>query len=196
MNNEKKPSVAIAIAIIGALALVAVPVVSRLVDIFLPVPSPATSAQTSEIASFTISTQPSPIATSIPQIQVTNTQVPSQPTTEPVATQNSNLLHNESASPETLSRIVGGDPAYWTQKSSVVWVYANKDHNTLMRHPGDNMILTYWAGFDEHDADDCQIIISPVNSQEKYVKCSSGTNAWVEADQVGLHLIDYTGYFP
>jgi hypothetical protein len=100
-------------------------------------------------------------------------------------------------SPEALAQIVGGDPAHWKQAGPVVWVYSNKDHATLMRHPGDNMILTYWAGFgDPQNADDCQIITSPVNSVEKYVKCPSGTQAQIVADQVGLHLIDYTSYFP
>ena len=138
-----------------------------------------------------------PPATATPQIQATNTQPVLQPTTAQVVTQSPVLIHNEPVSPETLARIVGGDAAYWKQAGPVVWVYSNKDHNTLMRHPGDNMILTYWAGFgDPQNADDCQIIISPANSLEKYVKCPSGTNAQIVADQVGLHLIDYTGYFP
>lgn len=126
-----------------------------------------------------------------------NTQPIPQPTIAQVATQSGNLIHNESVSPETLARIVGGNAAYWTQAGAVVWVYANKNNNTTIRHPGENMVLTYWAGFgDPQNASDCQIIISPVNSLEKAVKCPSGTNAQIIADQVGLHLIDYTGFFP
>jgi hypothetical protein len=120
---------------------------------------------------------------------------PSDPS--PTLTQQEPLLQNEPVSPETLARVVGGDATHWKQESSVVWVYSNKDHNTLIQHPGDNMIVTYWAGFgDPQNSYGCQIIISPANSSEKYVKCSSGTNAQIVADQVGLHLIDYTGYFP
>lgn len=125
------------------------------------------------------------------------TQPIPQPTIAQVPTQSGNFIHNEPVSPETLARIVGGDAAYWTQAGSVVWVYSNKNHNTTIRHPGENMVLTYWAGFgDPQNASDCQIIISPVNSLEKAVKCPSGTNAQIVADQVGLHLIDYTGFFP
>lgn len=127
-----------------------------------------------------------------------NNQPPdTQPTIAQVATQSGNLIHNEPVSPEALARIVGGDAAYWKQAGPVVWVYSNKGHNTLMRHPGDNMILTYWAGFgDPQNADGCQIIVPPADNLAKYVKCPSGTNAQIVADQVGLHLIDYTGYFP
>ncbi len=143
------------------------------------------------------STSTSLPATAIPQIQATTTQPIPQPTIPQVATQSPNLIHGEPVSPEALARIVGGDAAYWTQKGPVVWVYSNKDHNTLMRHPGDNMILTYWADFgDPQNADDCQIIVPQADNLAKYVKCPPGTNAQIVADQVGLHLIDYTGYFP
>lgn len=126
-----------------------------------------------------------------------NTQPVPQPTIAQVAPQTPNLIHNEPVSPETLVRIVGGDAAYWTQAGHVVWVYSNKDHNTVMRHPGDNMILTYWAGFgDPQNADGCQIIVPQADNLAKYVKCPTGTHAEIVADQVGLHLIDYTGYFP
>lgn len=43
MDNEKKPNYAIVVAIIGALALVAVPIVNRLVDLYIPTPMPTTS---------------------------------------------------------------------------------------------------------------------------------------------------------
>jgi len=126
-----------------------------------------------------------------------NTEPVQQLTIAPVATQSTNLIHGEPVSAESLSRIVGGDAAYWTQKSSVVWVYSNKDHNVLMRHPGDNMILTYWAGFgDPQNGDGCQLITPNPNKPELYVKCPPGTNAEISADQVGLHLIDFTGFFP
>jgi hypothetical protein len=139
-----------------------------------------------------------PSATDIPQIQATNTQpVVLQPTIPPAPTQSPALIHGESVSPETLARIVGGNAAYWKQAGAVVWVYSNKNNNTTIRHPGENMVLTYWAGFgDPQNASDCQIIISPVNSLEKAVKCPSGTNAQIVADQVGLHIVDYTGFFP
>jgi hypothetical protein len=155
-----------------------------------PIVPPPTIAQYQESAN-------TPPVTAIPQVQATNTQPVLQPTITQAAAQSSILIHNEPVSPETLARIVGGDAAYWKQAGSVVWVYSNKDHNTLMRHPGENMILTYWAGFgDPQNTDGCQIIISPANSLEKYIKCTLGTNAQIVADQVGLHLIDYTGYFP
>ena len=51
-----------------------------------------------------------------------NSQPVPQPTIAPVATQSTNLIHNEPISPETLARIVGGDAAYWTQAGPVVWV--------------------------------------------------------------------------
>ena len=133
---------------------------------------------------------PSPTATNTPQIQATNTQPTMlQP---PVPT-----IHGESVSPETLARIVGGDARYWKQAGGVVWVYSNENNNTTMRHPGENMVLTYWAGFGEpQNADSCQNIISPKNAFEIAVKCKSGTNAQIVADQVGLHIIDDTGFFP
>ncbi|MCB8919249.1 MAG: hypothetical protein H6666_15140 [Ardenticatenaceae bacterium] len=139
-----------------------------------------------------------PSATDTPQNQAANTQsVVLQPAIPPVPTQSPILIHSESASPESLARIVGGDAAYWKQAGPVVWVYSNKNNNTTMRHPGENMVLTYWAGFgDPQNASDCQIIISPVDSLEKAVKCPSGTNAQIIADQVGLHVVDYTGFFP
>ena len=139
-----------------------------------------------------------PSATNIPQIRATNTQpVILQPTISPVSTQTAVLIHNEPVSPESLSRIVGGNAANWKQAGAVVWVYSNKGHNTTIRHPGENMILTYWAGFgDPQNADDCQIIISPMNNLEKFVKCPSGTTAQIVADQVGLQLVDYTSFFP
>lgn len=141
---------------------------------------------------------PLPTATNTPQIQATNTQpAVLQPTIiPPVSTQNPVLIHGESVSSETLSRIVGGDAVDWKQAGYVVWVYSKENNNTTIRHPGENMVLTYWAGFgDPQNAGDCQIIISPVNKLEKAVKCPSGTNAQIVADQVGLHIVDYTGFF-
>ncbi len=142
----------------------------------------------------------------INELQPTDTPYPTYtaapslttPTIQPSQNvQDLNLIHGEPISPETLAKTVGGNAAYWTQAGSYVWVYSNKGHNTLMRHPGDNMILTYWKGFgNPQNADGCQIIISPVNSLEKWVKCPPGTNAQIMADQVGLHLTDDTGYFP
>lgn len=84
MNSEKKPSVAIAIAIIGALALIAVPVVSRLVDIYLPTPVPATLIQPSQIVT-TVATLPEP--TSQPNVQVisTSTAIAVNPTSSQIA---------------------------------------------------------------------------------------------------------------
>jgi hypothetical protein len=159
----------------------------------LPTPTPAAAG-----ASSTPQPQPDQTTATLQEVIQQSTPTSQLPTSNPpTATQSPVLIHNELVSPETLARIVGGDAAYWKQAGPVVWVYSNKDHNTLMQHPGDNMILTYWAGFgDPQNADGCQLIISPANSLEKYVKCPSGTNAQIVADQVGLHLIDYTGYFP
>ena len=166
-------------------------------DVSYLIPQPTTVSQPSTPRQAMPTTTNIPPATATPQIQATNTQPVLQPTPVQVATQSPVLIHNEPVSPETLARIVGGDAAYWKQAGPVVWIYSNKGHNTLMRHPGDNMILTYWAGFGDPQNDDgCQIIISPANSSEKYVKCPPATNAQIVADQVGLHLVDYTGYFP
>jgi hypothetical protein len=45
MNDEKKPLVALIIAIISAVALIAVPIVNRLLDIYLPTPVPVSPIQ-------------------------------------------------------------------------------------------------------------------------------------------------------
>lgn len=135
----------------------------------------------------------------LPQVQrfIDRLIVLPQASKNPTKLQNPNLIHNEPVSPETLAKIVGGDVSYWAQRGSVVWGYSNKNHNTVFHHPGDNMILTYWAGFgDPQNADDCQIIVPLNDNLTKYVKCPSGTKAEIIADQVGLHLEDYTGYFP
>jgi hypothetical protein len=109
---------------------------------------------------------------------------------------NPNLIHNELISEDTLAKIVGGSPLYWTQRGPVVWGYSNPDHNVVFHHPGDNMILTYWAGFgDPKNSGDCQITVPQNDNMTKYVKCPPGTKAEIIADQVGLHIIDYTGYF-
>jgi len=182
-------TIGIVIVIILLFVIRATPTKVTVGGVEFEIPTP-TTAPTQEPTNLPAPIIPS--ATEFPQIQVTNTQsVVLQPT------QSSVLIHGEPVSPESLARIVGGDASYWKQAGTVVWVYSNKDHNTPMLHPGENMILTYWAGFgDPQNASDCQIIISPVNSLEKFVKCPSGTNAQIVADQVGLHLVDYTGFFP
>jgi hypothetical protein len=190
MMNEKKHStleiiIAICAVITCIAAVLVVPEFRRLIGLAqsnTPVIPTSTTAQVQE-----------PI--NPPSIN-TQSIVP-EPTIPAVSTQAPVLIHNETVSAESLARIVGGNTAYWKQAGAVVWVYSNKDHNTTMRHPGENMVLTYWAGFgDPKNAIDCQVIISPVNSLEKAVKCPSGTNAQLVADQVGLHLVDHTGFFP
>ena len=115
----------------------------------------------------------------------------------PLPTKSPILIHGESVSPESLARIVGGNGTYWQQAGTVVWVYSSKNNNTTIRHPGENMVLTYWAGFgDPQNANHYQIIISPVNNLEKAVKGPTGTNAQIVVDQVGLHIVDYIGFFP
>lgn len=173
----------------------AVPVLTNPVTLTPIIPtSTSTSIPANPTSTFipevTNTETPSPTATNTPQIQATNTQ----PTVlqPPVPT-----IHGESVSSETLARIVGGDARYWKQAGGVVWVYSNENNNTTMRHPGENMVLTYWVGFGEpQNADSCQSIISPKNAFEIAVKCKSGTNAQIVADQVGLHIVDDTGFFP
>jgi hypothetical protein len=65
MDNEKKTSVTILVAIIGALALIAVPFVSRLVDIYLPVPTASVSQISEPVNNVPTNNMPSaPIPTS------------------------------------------------------------------------------------------------------------------------------------
>jgi hypothetical protein len=107
------------------------------------------------------------------------------------------LPNGEVVSPESLARVIGGDAAYWTQRGPVVWDYWDKGHNVPFRHPGGNTILTYWAGFPEpRNSEGCRIAIPQADNMTRYVKCPSGTRAEFEADGVGFHLIDYTGFFP
>ncbi len=134
-----------------------------------------------------------PLATALP------TKAPVLPTPVlPKLVQRTDILPNgEVASPESLARFVGGDPVYWTKRGPVVWGYWDKGHNATFRHPGGNTILTYWAGFpDPRNAGDCQMVIPEADSLTRYVKCPPETAAEFEADGVGIHLIDYTGYFP
>lgn len=107
------------------------------------------------------------------------------------------LPNGEVVSPESLSRLIGGDAAYWTKRGPVVWGYWNEGHNETFRHPGNDTILTYWAGFAEpRNAEGCSITIPASDNLTRYVKCPPGTTAEFEADGVGFHLIDYTGFFP
>lgn len=104
------------------------------------------------------------------------------------------LISGHSITPENLSLIVGGSATYWTERGAGVWGYWNEGNNATFRHPGENMVLTYWAGFyAPRNAAECQIVIQ---DNTRFVKCPTGTQAEFEADGVGLHLIDYTGLFP
>ena len=136
---------------------------------------------------------------------VANTATPAQQllptaisTPVPTSTQSSNLLPNgESVSPASLSKLVGGTAAYWTQRRPVVWGYWDKSHDVTFHHPGNNMVITYWAGFAEpRNAEGCSIVIPSSDNLTRYVKCPAGTRAEFEADGVGLHLVDYTDFFP
>ncbi len=106
------------------------------------------------------------------------------------------LPNGEVVTAESLARNVGGNAAYWTVRGPVVWGYWDKGHNVTFRHPGGNTLLSYWAGFpDPRNADGCRIVYPPAESGTRFVKCPSGTRAEFEADGVGFHLVDYTGYF-
>ena len=120
-------------------------------------------------------------------------------TRQPTATPPPDMIHNEPASPQTLARIVGGDARYWVKLrySSGSWAYSNLHTNTLMRHPGDNMVLSYEAKFgDPKNAEDCQITVHEEDFVRKFVKCPPGTKAEIVVDQAILYLKDDTGYFP
>ncbi len=131
--------------------------------------------------------EPSPTYTPIPPIL--------SPT--PTSTSGANILPSgEVVSPESLAKFIGGKPEFWTKRGPVVWGYWDKGNNMTFRHPGNNTILTYWAGFPEpRNAGGCLIIIPEADNATRYVKCPSGTQAEFEADGVGFHLIDYTGFF-
>ncbi len=135
----------------------------------------------------------SPISTNNPIVETTP-NIP--PVVSFTATSSQFLIHGEVVTANSLARIVGGDPNFWTQRGPAVWGYFDKNHNKIFRHPGDNMVLTYWAGFAEPiNAADCSMIVIDAENT-RYVKCPPGTLAEFEADGVGLHLIDYTGLFP
>jgi len=68
--DDKKPIVAITVAIIGALALIAVPVVTRLVDIYLPTPT-SVVIPNSTVTPSNISVIPSPTIKAIPTNRIT-----------------------------------------------------------------------------------------------------------------------------
>ncbi len=128
------------------------------------------------------------LSTSMPP---TNTPIPPTPTTR-----NDILPNGEVVSPESLAKFIGGKPEFWTKRGPVVWGYWDEGNNMTFRHPGNNTILTCWAGFSEpKNANDCSIIIPEADNLTRYVKCPPGTQAEFEADGVGFHLIDYTGFF-
>jgi hypothetical protein len=106
------------------------------------------------------------------------------------------LPNGEPVSPESLARLLGGEPEYWTKRGPVVWGYWDKGHNVTFRHPGDDTVISYWAGFPEpRNAEDCSIVIPENEEATRYVKCPAGTQAEIEADGLGFHLVDYTGFF-
>lgn len=198
MNSKKKSSAKIAITVIGTLALIAIIAVGR-INKYLLISASAPSTLSSEITQLsttnkqTLTQSTTETTAIIPETQTTFTSVPTFDIPNPI------LIHNEPVSPETLAKIVGGDPAYWWQQFSLTWVYTNKSHKTLMRHPGQNMIWFLDNQVNPHNADDCRIHDSHVNNGSgmiiKYIKCPSGTQAWIETDEIGLMLFDITGYF-
>lgn len=171
-----------------------------------PSPITPTVTNTSELAmtpTFTPELLPTDTLIPLTPVLPTNTAIPPtpvRPTNTPILptlTPRSDILPNgEVVSPETLANLIGGNPAYWTKRGPVVWGYWDKGNNATFRHPGNNTILTYWAGFSEpRNAGDCLIVTPQADNLTRYVKCPSGTQAEFEADGVGFHLIDYTGFF-
>jgi len=140
---------------------------------------------------------PPPTNTLVPTPTHTPLPLPTNTPVPPTSVPRTDILPNgEVVSPESLARLIGGNPAYWTKRGPVVWGYWDKGHNVTFRHPGGNTILSYWAGFPEpRNATECSIIIPESDNMTRYVKCLSGTRAEFEADGVGFHLIDYTGFF-
>jgi hypothetical protein len=144
MNTEKKPSVAIAIAIIGALALIAVPVVSRLVDIYLPTPIPTTLIQPTQIV--LLPTQESP---QIPQVATVVVIPTSQPS--PMPTNTSFIpaeilpegVNNVSEMPNWLAANVGGIPNQWQRVQNGKWKFRAGNAGGV----GDNQILSPKVGY-------------------------------------------------
>lgn len=140
MNNEENPSVAIAVAIIGVLGLIAVPIVSRLVDIYLPTPVPTTSIQPSQVASpatpITIIIAPTPMNSPIARIHLTAT-----------ATLITEILpegvNSVKEMPYWLAANVGGTPDQWQRVQSGKWRFRSESSGGI----GDNQILSPRVGY-------------------------------------------------
>jgi hypothetical protein len=128
------------------------------------------------------SVQEAPVQTTVPPSNATRIST------------NTTTLCGEPVTPEVLSNCIGGESAYWTLRGPDVWGYWNKGHNTAFRHPGGNMILTYWDGFPMPSNTKSCKIVDVKSEKTKYMKCSD-PGAEVVADGIGLHLVDHTPFF-
>jgi hypothetical protein len=117
-----------------------------------------------------------------------------QDTIIPPPMNDSNLICGEQVTGQALAKCIGGKADFWTYRGTDVWGYWDKGNNVTFHHPGNNTILSYWAGFpDPRNAGSCEIIV--VQSEDtKYVKCTE-KGAEFESDGVGFHIIDHTSIF-
>jgi len=126
-------------------------------------------------------------------------QIPCDTPKEAVASiqQIEKLPNGKEASAETIAELVGGNAKYWTKRASGIWRYWNQGYSVTFHHPGGNSVLSYWAGFPApENAEDCLAReINQTTGKERYLKCPNGTQAEFQADGVGFHLTDDTGYF-
>jgi hypothetical protein len=127
------------------------------------------------------------------------TPLPPQSTNTPIPS----FIGGEPVSAQAIAKIVGGNPAYWVSQDNPLaipcscWSYSDLHTTTVLRHPGENMVLSYEAKFgDPKNANDCQITVHQEDLLRKFVKCPTGTKAEIVVDQATLYLYDTTGYFP
>ena len=117
-------------------------------------------------------------------------------TSTPVVQIDDLISHPETVSAESLAALVGGDATHWSQRGPMVWGYFDPGVVASFRHPGHGLVLSYWVGYPEPEsAEDCRIAIPVSDPETRYLKCPMGTKAKIDADGVGLHIEDDTGFF-
>lgn len=174
------------------------------IEIMLFLETPITQTTDDPPVTLTLTTSPSaddmlPVGTPIAitmttSISPTNTALPvfvPEDTASPANTQVACVLPSgEEVSPDILALVVGGSAAFWKAESACRWVYENSGVNASFRHPGGDIVITYWAGFPKpKNAASCEVTERPWNSAPTYeVRCTTG-GAEFEADNVGLHAI-------
>jgi len=103
--RENRPSVAITVAIIGALAILAAPIVGRLVEIYLPAVTPTTS-----VVQVTVTQTPVPVpsaATAVPTQAAVASTATATPTAQPMP-----ILDTPIPTPSCLSAFVSAGKGF------------------------------------------------------------------------------------